>query len=49
MKKQDQKDQIIYNEEGINQITNQITGAYASGVVDEEDGQYDLNDINKDR
>ncbi|KYD10779.1 hypothetical protein MXL46_01870 [Heyndrickxia sporothermodurans] len=44
MKKQDREKEIIYNEQGINQTTNQIMGAYASGVVDQPDGQFHIYD-----
>ncbi|MCP3741163.1 hypothetical protein [Rossellomorea sp. BNER] len=40
MKKKDPKEQFTYDEQATQSVSNQIMGAYSSGVIDEPDGQY---------
>lgn len=42
--KKNKEMQIIYDEQGLEQINNQIMDAYTSGVVDHPDGQFHLLD-----
>lgn len=44
LKKKDSKQEIFYNEEEIDQTTNQIMGAYVSGIINEADGQVSKYD-----
>lgn len=34
---------FIYDDEGTNYVSEQIMNAYNSGVVDQTDGQFDMN------
>ncbi|MGV3464737.1 MAG: hypothetical protein ACO1OT_05530 [Heyndrickxia sp.] len=42
MKKQDYNKNLTYDEQAIEETTNQIMDAYASGVVDQPDGQFHI-------
>lgn len=39
MREKEQKEQLYYDEEGIAQVTEQITDAYISGVIEQEEEQ----------
>lgn len=39
MRDKEQKEQLYYDEEGIAQVTEQITDAYISGVIEQEEEQ----------
>ncbi|WP_165786692.1 hypothetical protein [Heyndrickxia camelliae] len=42
MKKQEYNKNLTYDEQAIEETTNQIRDAYASGVVDQPDGQFHI-------
>ena len=48
MKKQKNDENLTYDEQAIEETTNQIMDAYASGVVDQPDGQFHVNDQHDD-
>ncbi|MBS4173809.1 hypothetical protein [Bacillus sp. FJAT-49736] len=48
MKKRNNDENLSYDEQAIEETTNQIMDAYASGVVDQTDGQFYFYDRNED-
>ncbi|MCA1056913.1 hypothetical protein LCM10_18260 [Rossellomorea aquimaris] len=40
MKKKDPKEQYTYDEQGSQQVSQQIMNSYTSGVIDTENGHY---------
>ncbi|MGM0842717.1 MAG: hypothetical protein ACQEWE_18425 [Bacillota bacterium] len=40
MKKRDPKEQLTYDEQANEQVSQQIMDSYTSGVIDTENGQY---------
>ncbi|MGE8206320.1 hypothetical protein ACQKP0_17570 [Heyndrickxia sp. NPDC080065] len=48
MDKEKSKKECFFDEEGVEKVSNQIMGAYASGVVDQPDGQFHIYDQEKD-
>ncbi|EMI10711.1 MAG: hypothetical protein KatS3mg080_0754 [Anoxybacillus sp.] len=39
MREKEQKEQLYYDENGVAEVTEQITDAYISGVIEQEDEQ----------
>ncbi|ACJ32869.1 hypothetical protein [Anoxybacillus flavithermus] len=39
MREKEQKEQLYYDESGVSEVTEQITDAYISGVIEQEDEQ----------
>ncbi|ELK22813.1 hypothetical protein AF6_0521 [Anoxybacillus flavithermus TNO-09.006] len=39
MREKEKKEQLYYDEEGVAQVTEQITDAYISGVIEQEEEQ----------
>lgn len=39
MREKEQKEQLYYDENGVSEVTEQITDAYISGVIEQDDEQ----------
>ncbi|MBA4537124.1 hypothetical protein H1Z61_08185 [Bacillus aquiflavi] len=48
MKKREIKENIYYDEEGAEEISEQIKNSYTSGVVNQPDAQFDIDELTKD-